>query len=142
MKLIKDLWIKNKTGSRWYRYGLFICDNCGNKIEKIIKDWIKAKVCSHKCYAENRWRRWPYKHKIMINKYRYIYNPEHPRCINWFYVAEHRLVIEKHIWRYLLDTEIIHHIDGDTLNNNINNLQIMTASEHSILHCNFKKNGK
>lgn len=42
--------------------------------------------------------------------------------------------METKLGRKLKDTEIVHHIDGDKTNNNINNLCLMTAKEHSRLH--------
>lgn len=47
---------------------------------------------------------------------------------------EHRLIIEKLLGRKLLRTEIVHHIDGNIRNNNINNLVVMSLAEHSKLH--------
>jgi len=141
MKLIKDIWIIDKWLKRNYRYGLFICDNCWKEIEKILKDWVKAKWCSHNCYKVNRKMRWPYKEKIMINKYIYVYNPTHPNTI-WtrkLYIAKHRLIMEQYLWRYLTDNEIVHHLNEDTLDNRLENLEIMTNSEHMILHSNIKK---
>jgi hypothetical protein len=38
------------------------------------------------------------------------------------------------IGRPLRDDEIVHHIDGDPLNNHITNLQIMTPAEHQLHH--------
>lgn len=46
------------------------------------------------------------------------------------YVFEHRLIMEKELGRKLLDKEVIHHINGNTLNNNISNL---------MLFCDHKK---
>lgn len=34
----------------------------------------------------------------------------------------------------------IHHIDGDTTNNSINNLQLLTKREHAAIHLNHKNN--
>lgn len=50
------------------------------------------------------------------------------------YVAEHRLVVSTHIGRPLLSTEHVHHLDGDTLNNNIDNLALISRKDHSLLN--------
>lgn len=44
------------------------------------------------------------------------------------YVAVHRLVIEEKIGRFLLPTEVVDHIDGDTLNNSPENLRIFESN--------------
>lgn len=48
--------------------------------------------------------------------------------------VNHRKVMEEHIGRPLEKKEIVHHIDGDRLNNDIDNLCLMTMSEHAALH--------
>lgn len=52
---------------------------------------------------------------------------------------EHRLVMEKHLNRELKYNEVIHHIDEDKKNNHIENLRLMTRSEHSKLHAKKAK---
>lgn len=42
----------------------------------------------------------------------------------------HRVVAEKILGRPLRKGEIVHHIDGNHLNNAPDNLQVMTRSEH------------
>jgi len=49
-------------------------------------------------------------------------------------IKKHRYVMEQHIGRALMPSEIVHHIDEDKLNNSINNLQICTRSEHNRIH--------
>ena len=48
----------------------------------------------------------------------------------------HRHLMEQKIGRRLLHEEYVHHMDGDKFNNEINNLQIVTAGEHNIIHNN------
>lgn len=51
-------------------------------------------------------------------------------------IFEHRDIMERHLGRKLLPfpQEVIHHIDGDKLNNHISNLRVMSASDHQTLH--------
>ena len=46
----------------------------------------------------------------------------------------HRLIFEDYYKICLLDEVIVHHKDGDKLNNNINNLEIMLREDHISLH--------
>ena len=70
----------------------------------------------------------------IVNKDGYIeiYTPEHPnQRKHTKYILEHRLVMERHIGRYLTKAEVVHHVDGDVQNNSIENLELFaTNSEH------------
>ena len=54
-------------------------------------------------------------------------------------IKKHRLIMEKEIGRRLLSKEIVHHIDGDKLNNSITNLHIMSVREHNQHHADERK---
>lgn len=49
-------------------------------------------------------------------------------------IDEHRLIMERHLGRKLLNSEIVHHKDGDKSNNDLENLEVMSRSEHSRSH--------
>lgn len=49
-------------------------------------------------------------------------------------IDEHRLVMERHLGRQLESSQVVHHINGNTRDNSIINLQIMSRSEHVKLH--------
>lgn len=54
-----------------------------------------------------------------------------PYCGSMF---EHVMVMETHLRRAVNDDEIVHHIDGNKLNNDISNLDIMTQQQHNKCH--------
>ena len=51
---------------------------------------------------------------------------------NGIWEYEHRLIMVALLGRSLYQNEIVHHIDGDGLNNNASNLMVMDRAEHGI----------
>lgn len=66
--------------------------------------------------------------------YYYAYLPNHPAANSAGKVLEHVAVMSEHIGRSLASGECVHHKDRNRQNNRIDNLQLMTQSDHAKLH--------
>ena len=98
-------------------------------MEKMTKAFIK------KCSGSNHpsWKGGRRK----SGKYIMILQHSHPFCDVSGYIMEHRLVMEKHLGRYLQKEELVHHIDGNPTNNDIKNLKLFISwSSHMKFHRN------
>ena len=123
------------------------CEVCGEESTKPV--YRKARFCSHKCANqrdnEGRFKKgkesrfWKGGRYIAKNGYVYIYAPWHHRANSSKYVAEHILVAESKIGRLLEKNEEVHHIDCNKLNNNPDNLLVLTRSEHRKLELTIDK---
>jgi len=111
-----------------------VCSNCGKEYT-ISKCYLKRnyihRFCSKRCEGEfnshhNSIENWQ-GGCIGHNGYRYI-------RINGKQIEEHRLVMERHLGRKLKSYEHVHHKNHNKLDNRIENLQILTNSEHVKLH--------
>jgi len=66
--------------------------------------------------------------------YIYIYLPDHPNANSDGYVAEHRLIMEEHLGRYLTPDEVVHHINGLRWDNRLENLEVLDKHKHHHAH--------
>lgn len=76
-----------------------------------------------------------WKGKILRDGYWYIKTYNHPNGGKQGYVAEHRLVMEAHIGRYLTRKEVVHHKNHIPTDNRIENLELCeSAGQHTLKH--------
>src|SRR5687768_114586 len=116
---------RNKNNPLWQK-GI----NHPNYGKKLTEETKKKMSISHK--AEKHWN-WQGGIKFNSAGYVLVYAPDHPKADKDGYVREHRLVMEEYLGRYLDKNEIPHHKNGNKKDNRIENLQLMTESQHDKL---------
>jgi len=62
--------------------------------------------------------------------------------VNGQQVAEHRVLMEKYLGRRLSSGEVVHHKNGDSLDNRLSNLQVMEHGEHTRYHLREKRDSR
>lgn len=123
-----------------------------NKVFKVCKskyeDKKRGKYCSRSCSGKaNPIDHSKFKHKNgkdhhlwkggeIEDQYGYIlvYKKDHPFADCKGYIRKHRLLMERHIGRYVQPCEVVHHKNGAKDDNRFENLELMTDSEHKRLH--------
>jgi len=128
-----------------------ICKQCG---KEFIKDsrisyekYSRQRFCSKTCGLYSRKGEvrpnktgenhpgWKGGRRKIENGYIIVSRPKHPYCQSHGYILEHRLVMEKHLGRYLHPKEIVHHINGHKTDNRIENLELIkNQSQHMKYH--------
>jgi hypothetical protein len=75
-----------------------------------------------------------------MTKYKQVFKPQHPKSSIYGYYPEHRIKMEQKIGRFLIKSEIVHHLNGDCHDNRLENLELMSISQHMSLHQSKQKN--
>jgi hypothetical protein len=66
--------------------------------------------------------------------YKYLHKPDHPNARSTGQIKRCRFIMSEILGRPLLKTELVHHIDGDKSNDNIENLVVISRVEHGRTH--------
>lgn len=113
------------------------CVDCGKKIDYRNTRCMR---CFHLLSCGDKHPCWKGGRRIVAEGYVAIYCPSHPHVDKQGYVLEHRLLMEKHLGRTLLPSEVVHHIDGNGQNNIIENLLLFhNQGEHMAYHNRKRK---
>lgn len=100
-----------------------------------IREFLKARGMK----AQNPYHKG---HIVTYNGYKMVKAPGgHPYADSKGYVREHRLVVEQKLGRYLEPHEVVHHKDGNKMNNDPDNLELTTLSEHTGEHARAGETG-
>jgi DNA-binding CsgD family transcriptional regulator len=97
------------------------CSFCGKISTRYKKRVLASQMfCNRECRTGLRRKlaTSPYKEVVHLGQRKY----------------EHRLIMEREVGRPLTKKEHVHHIDGDTRNNAVANLAVLSASDHAKIH--------
>jgi len=133
------------------------CECCGQSlILNNTRDIVRKRFCSRSCTAKATLTNLGHKHsdetkqKMRARKLELVAQGWRPSgwrfCPARLRVSqhhgykfigcqrEHKLLMEEKLGRKLVIGEVVHHINGDKLDNSLDNLMAMSRSEHSRLH--------
>jgi hypothetical protein len=131
--------VKCMTQDRSNRHrNTYACDNCGKEFTRVkARPQGEKHFCSYQCMRD-------YNSKGIVKENGVLMKRETDKKYrlrsigNGKMKQEHRIVMEEYLGRELLPTEIVHHIDGNKLNNDISNLMIVSNSEHMKIHVKMR----
>lgn len=146
----KGYW-QDEEGQWWYasprrprtRCKIKLCSHCREKYVISTYHAKTSRFCSKTCAGlaqpkrpGSKASRWNGGRHRTHEGYVEVYAPDHPRALagGRKYAREHRLVMEKHLGRYLRADEVVHHINGVKDDNRLENLELRTRSAHALEH--------
>ena len=143
-----------KKKGEWGKMSIWSCDECGkdfecfnNRANEAVRLSIK-KFCCADCKLKN-WKRnlatrlIKHVNEIGSSKFGggigmttdgYIWIKINGKGYHGDQIKLHRYLMQVKLGRKLKSSEIVHHIDENKLNNDIDNLMIVTRAEHNRIH--------
>lgn len=116
--------------------------NLGKKLSILHRQHLsEARLKSEKVRGKNHWN-WRGGYWKMGKGYILILKPDHPGANIRGYVFEHRLIMEQNLGRFLTKNEVVHHINHKKSDNRIENLMLLSSTEHKSLEAKNRWNKK
>jgi len=128
-------WLKQNNISGRKKSGAWnFCATCGKSYYVRPCEISRTKYCSRICLGKSHLIQYQNRFKKEgrpPKRYKQI-------TIDGKQVREHRYVMEQYLGRKLSPKEHVHHIDGNGLNNMLENLILLSHSDHSKLEIKLK----
>lgn len=123
-------WYRKTIRIKWDRYITLQCPECNEFFITRHED----KCCSRSCGKKYHWKLRPIEKRFKFAGYALQNGYKYFRDGKGIRMAEHRYVMEKVIGRKLSKEEHVHHINGKKTDNRPQNLMILSASGHNVIH--------
>jgi len=104
-----------------------ICESCGTTYYVPPYRAEKAKYCSRSCLAKQHLEQFAHLRFQPTNKPKHTYKT---MTVNGKQVRVHRHIMEQHLGRKLALWEHVHHINGDSHDNRLENLAVLSNAAH------------
>lgn len=113
---------RNKEFGR-YNFGIMNCAVCGEETIKWRKTQLRCKNCS----------------SFATNPTKKSYSNPYANGEGKGYCWMHRRITEELLQRKLTSSEVVHHLDENPQNNNLNNIIVLSRSSHAKLHAFLRR---